>query len=92
MLAVPVTRLYDRGSTVTSALLLKNRIGETSISLHPAAAEKLGVQAGGHVKISFNGVSAEVRVEMDDSLSTGVVAVPRSMGLAIHEPVPAKVK
>ena len=92
LLAVPVTKLYDRGTTVLPAELLHERIGEASISLHPDAAKELGVEAGQTVNVSFNGVSGEVVVKLDDTISVGVALIPRSMGLAIHEPVPAKVK
>jgi NADH-quinone oxidoreductase subunit G len=92
LLAVPVTKLYDRGTTVRSAQLLDQRVGEPSVVLHPEAAKRLGVEVGQMVKISFGGVSAEALVKIDDTISAGVVAVPRSMGLAIREPVPAKVK
>jgi NADH-quinone oxidoreductase subunit G len=93
LLAVPVNKLYDRGVTVnSSAQLLGGRTGEATVTLHPMAAENLGVEAGARVKISFNGVSAEVLVKIDDTISAGVALVPRSMGIAIREPVAAKVK
>jgi NADH-quinone oxidoreductase subunit G len=92
LLAVPVNKLYDRGVTVTPTQLLDGRIGEATVTLHPSAAKNLGVEAGAHVKISFEGVSAEVVVKIDDTISAGVALVPRSMGIAIHEPVVAKVK
>ena len=92
LLAVPITKLYDRGTTVKSAQLLDQRVGEPSVILHPEAAKRLGVEAGQMVKISFSGLSAEALVKIDDTISAGVVAVPRSMGLAIREPMPAKVK
>ncbi len=92
LLAVPVTRLYDRGATVLPAKVLKNRIGKATISLHPDIAERLNVKNGGLVKISFDGHSGEALVQIDKTIPAGVVTVPRSMGLAIHEPVPAKVK
>jgi hypothetical protein len=44
------------------------------------------------VNVSFNGVSGEAVVKLDDTISVGVALIPRSMGLAIHEPVPVKVK
>ena len=75
-----------------SAQLLDQRVGEPSVVLHPEAAKRLGVEAGQLVKISFSGVSGEALVKIDDTISAGVVAVPCSMGLAIREPVPAKVK
>jgi NADH-quinone oxidoreductase subunit G len=93
LLAVPVTRLYDRGTTVMmSANLLRDRIGGASISLHPDAAQNLGVEAGQLVNVSFDGVSGDAVVILDDTISVGVALIPRSMGLAIREPVPAKVR
>lgn len=91
LLAVPVTRLYDRGATVTPTELLHKRIGETTIALHPEAAKKLGVEAGVKVKVSFDGVKGEALVKIDETISTGVALIPRSMGLAIREPVAIKV-
>jgi NADH-quinone oxidoreductase subunit G len=92
LLAVPVNKLYDLGITVTSAELLGGRIGEAAVSLHSSAAKKLGVEVGQRVKISFDGINGEAVVKIDDTISAGVVLVPRSMGIAIREPVAAKVK
>jgi len=92
LLAVPVTKLYDRGVTVAPAELLAYRIGEATIALHPDAARKLGVEAGKKVKVSFDGVKGEAVVKIDETISAGVALVPRSMGLAIREPVAIKVK
>lgn len=92
LLAVPVTRLYDRGTTVLPAELLHERIGGATISLHPDAAQNLGVEAGQTVNVSFNGVSGEAVVRLDETVPVGVALIPRSMGLAIREPVPVKVK
>lgn len=92
LLAVPVTKLYDRGTTVMPAGLLHDRIGDASVVLHPDAAKDLGVEAGQTVNVSFNGVSGEAVVKLDDTISVGVALIPRSMGLAIREPVPVKVK
>jgi NADH-quinone oxidoreductase subunit G len=92
LLAVPITKLYDRGVTVSSAELLEQRIGEIYIALHSSAAELFKVSAGERVRLSLDGVSAEVQVRIDDTISAGVVLVPRSMGLPIHEPTAASVK
>jgi NADH-quinone oxidoreductase subunit G len=91
LLAVPVTKLYDRGTTVTPAELLAAHIGEATIALHPEAARKLGLEAGNQVTVSFDGVRGEAVVMIDETISAGVVLVPRSMGLAIHAPVVIKV-
>ena len=88
LLAVPVNKLYDRGVTVNPAQLLDERVGEAAITLHPSTAKKAWVwKRAGSVKIKFDGVSADVLVKLDDTISTGVALVPRSMGIAIHEPV-----
>ena len=93
LLAVPVNKLYDRGTTVMqSADLLRDRIGHPTIALHPDAAKNLGVEAGQLVTISFDGVSGEARVRLDDTISVGVALVPREMGFAILEPIPAQIR
>ena len=92
LLAVPVTKLYDRGTTVTPAVLLTNHIGDATIALHPEAARKLGLEAGKQVTVSFDGVSGQALLKIDETISAGVALVPRSMGLAIREPVAIKVK
>jgi NADH-quinone oxidoreductase subunit G len=91
LMAVPITRLYDRGITVETASLLAQRIGQPTVFLHPEAVKRLGLEAGKTVKLSFDGMSGEALLQTDDTISTGVALVPRSMGLAIREPVPAKV-
>ena len=92
LLAVPITKLYDRGVTVESAPLLTQRIGEAFVALHSSAAEQFGVEAGERVKLSLDGVSEDVVVKIDDTISTGVVLVPRSMGFPISEPTEASLK
>ncbi len=92
LLAVPVTKLYDRGATVAPAELLAERIGEATIALHPDTVQRLGLEAGKRVQVSFDGVKGEAVVKIDETISAGVALVPRSMGLAIREPVAIKVK
>jgi len=93
LLAVPINKLYDRGTTVMmSANLLRDWIGGPTISLHPDAAQNLGVADGELVTVSFNGTSAEAKVKLDDTISVGVALIPRDMGFAIPAPMPVKVK
>ncbi|HUG34629.1 MAG TPA: molybdopterin-dependent oxidoreductase, partial [Anaerolineales bacterium] len=92
LLAVPVNKLYDRGTTVMSSELLHERIGEASVSLHPDAASRLGLRAGQTVNVSFNGTSGQAVVRLDASIAEEVALVPRSMGIAIREPVLIRVK
>ena len=92
LLAVPITKLYDRGITLATSTLLAQRIGEPFIALHPSAAEKLGVQAGQQVNLSLDGADEDVVVRIDHTIPAGVALVPRSMGLPISEPAEASVK
>jgi NADH-quinone oxidoreductase subunit G len=92
LLAVPVTKLYDRGVTVETSGLLDDRIGEAYVTLHPITAEKYGVITGQRVTLNLDGSSEEVVVKVDDTISTGVALVPRSMGLPISGPVEVSLK
>ena len=92
LLAVPVTKLYDRGVTVSSSRLLDGRIGEAFVALHPNTAEKFGVITGQHITLNLDGASEEVVVKVDDTISTGIALVPRSMGLPISGPIEVSLK
>ena len=92
LMAVPINRLFDRGTTVMmSANLLREQIGGPTISLHPDAAQNLGVEEGELVTVSFNGTSGEAKVKLDNTISVGVALIPRDMGFAIAAPVAVKV-
>ncbi|MDP1547874.1 MAG: NADH-quinone oxidoreductase subunit NuoG [Anaerolineales bacterium] len=91
LLAVPVNKLYDLGVTIQSAELLGQRVGEAFVAMNPVTVKKLGLEVGKPAKISFDGVNVEAVLKVDDTISTGVVLVPRSMGIAIREPVVARV-
>ena len=86
LFAVPVSRLYDMGTTTTPAALLKSHIGESSVAINPAAAAKIGLSNAGTAIIKLNGVQADVKVRFDASISGSVVLVYRSFGLPINEP------
>ena len=84
--AVPVTKLYDMGTTVTPSTLITNHIGMPSVVVHPAVAAKLGIERGGSARVSLNGVEADVSVSFDASLAENIVLVYRSFGIPISEP------
>ncbi|MCI0554145.1 MAG: NADH-quinone oxidoreductase subunit NuoG [Anaerolineae bacterium] len=92
LLAVPINKLYDRGTTVLASDLLHERIGDARVALHPETAKRLGFEEGQMVNVSFNGTSGDAVVRLDESISHGIALVPRSMGIAIREPVPVKVR
>jgi NADH-quinone oxidoreductase subunit G len=86
LLAVPVTKLYDAGATVSPAKLLESHVGPAGVVLNPATAGKLGVDNGEKATVSLNNFEAEVQVHLDESLADGVVLVYRSFGIPIFDP------
>ena len=86
-LAVPVTRLYDRGITVDTSALLQPHIGAASFILNPQSAKSLGIQSGDLLKV--NGVEAPA--VLDETVPASVILVPRSMGTPIAGPVVIKI-
>jgi NADH-quinone oxidoreductase subunit G len=88
LFAVPITKLYDNGTTVAPAKLLKAHIERfNGVFVNPATAEKYGLLIGGQAAVSLDGVEVATRVFADESISTGVVLIPRSFGIPIKEPV-----
>ncbi|GAB4501947.1 MAG: NADH-quinone oxidoreductase subunit NuoG [Anaerolineales bacterium] len=93
LFAVPVTKLYDLGATVAPSKLLSAQIERSAVAaLHPVTAEKLGLGSGDQVSVEINGAQFSFRAALDASISTGVVLIPRSMGLAISAPAPVKLR
>jgi NADH-quinone oxidoreductase subunit G len=87
-LAVPVTRLFDRGITVRTSELLQPHIGEPNVILHPGTARSLDIQPGDLLELN----ETHARAVLDETVPASVVLVPRSMGLPVGTPVVAKLK
>jgi NADH-quinone oxidoreductase subunit G len=87
LLAVPITILYDHGQTVYSSTLLHRRIPPAYIALHPAEAQRLGLQDGVMVQFSVNGNPVNAKLHTDEQVPPGVVLVPRSLGLPVTSPI-----
>lgn len=85
-LAVPISILYDRGQTVLPAELLHQRIPEPYVVIHPETTAALGFSDGAKIGIEIAGSKIEVTARLDETIPAGVVLVPRSMGVPIHEP------
>jgi NADH-quinone oxidoreductase subunit G len=91
LFAVPISKLYDNGTTVAPAKLLSAHIERfNGVFVNPATAEKLGFDNGGQATVSLEGVEAQVKVLADESISAGVVLIPRSFNIPIKEPVAVK--
>ncbi len=91
LLAVPVTRLFDRGTTLYYSRLLHHRIPSPYVSINPEDAERLRIPDGGVARVSPEGGNpAVVTVRVDPYVPPRVVLAPRSFGLAIDEPTPVE--
>ncbi len=91
LLAIPASKVYDRGTTMVAARLLDGRAGVPTVAVNPVTAGKIGLAAGDPAKVSLNEAEYDVIVKLDESLSTGVVLVYRSFGIPISEPTPVKI-
>ena len=92
LVAVPLTRLYDRGTTVTPSSVLAPRLIPPHVGLNPEDAARLGVTHHAPVVVSLNGKTVEVTAHVHERIPAGILFVPRSAGLPITGPAPAGVR
>ena len=92
LLAVPVTRLYDRGQMLFPSKVLHPRLPDTYVVLNPADAERLKAASGMTVQVSLNGTTATAAISLDETVPPGFMLVPRSMGIPIYGPVPVEIQ
>ena len=86
LLAVPVTRLYDRGATLTPSNVLEPRLSHPFVALNPSDAEAQRAADGMKVNVGVNGASAPVTVRVDETVPAGFALLPRSMGIPLDGP------
>jgi NADH-quinone oxidoreductase subunit G len=87
LIAVPVDRLYDRGTTLLpSQPLLGQRMTPATIVLHPEEVRMRGLTAGERAQVTLGGVTLPACVEVDDSMPRGIALIPRSVGFPITAP------
>jgi predicted molibdopterin-dependent oxidoreductase YjgC len=92
LLAVPITRLYDRGQTVLPSKVLRARIPEAYIALHPSDGEALKIADGDPIALVLNGTEYQTTARLDETVPAGVVLVPRSMGVPLVSPAAVEIK
>jgi NADH-quinone oxidoreductase subunit G len=92
LLAVPVTRLYDRGQTIWATELLRQRIPEPFVSLSAASGARLGIAHGGQASLVIGETEVLVLAHLDETLPDDVVLVPRSFGIPVSAPVAVTLK
>jgi len=86
LLAVPITRLYDRGQTLKYSALLARRLSPACVILHTTEAERRGVKNGDLVQVQFENASALASICLNEQVPVGVVLVPRSVGIPLTAP------
>ncbi|HMK99880.1 MAG TPA: NADH-quinone oxidoreductase subunit NuoG [Acidimicrobiales bacterium] len=69
-------RLYDGGAAVEASESLAALAGTAVAALHPQELERLGVHAGGRLRLRSARRSVVLEVAADPGLPTGVVSVP----------------
>ncbi|MGW8224847.1 MAG: NADH-quinone oxidoreductase subunit NuoG [Anaerolineales bacterium] len=91
LLAVPITLLYDRGQTILPTTLLHQRIPEPYVKVHPETTAKLGITDRAQIVLEIEGSTVTVTANLDETIPVGIVLVPRSMGIPIHEQTAVKI-
>ena len=89
---VPVTRLLDRGTTVTPSEVLAARLQARQIEVNPQDGQRLGLQDGAEVEVSIHGQTEHLPVVLKSDVPLGSALLPRSVGLAVHEPMKIEIK
>ncbi|HJW89700.1 MAG TPA: NADH-quinone oxidoreductase subunit NuoG [Anaerolineales bacterium] len=92
LLAVPVTRLYDRGLTVMLTTFLHERIPAPYVVINPTNAGALGVADGAMLRVHLSGSVYEMTARLDDNVPENVALVPRSLGAPISGPAPVRLE
>jgi NADH-quinone oxidoreductase subunit G len=91
LLAVPITRLYDRGTTLLPSEMLHARLPEPYVVLNPSDAERYKIQAGMALQIipaegSEAGLPLRATARLDGAIPERALLVPRSIGLPVFAP------
>lgn len=86
LLAVPITRLYDQGTTLLPTKLLHQRMVGAVVWMNPQEAKQQGVETGDMVELHFEHKSAVGTVVVEDGVPDGVILIPRSVGFPLMEP------
>jgi NADH-quinone oxidoreductase subunit G len=82
---VPITVLYDRGTTFIRSLVMHPRLPLPYVELNAADAAALGVGNGDEVVVSGDGLEARVTARVDGRAPAGVALMPASLGPAVPD-------
>ncbi|MDF1499055.1 MAG: NADH-quinone oxidoreductase subunit NuoG [Anaerolineales bacterium] len=89
---VPVTELYDHGRTVTESEVLKPRLSAKILRVNRQGVDKIGVEPGQEIELHLNGEVYILPVEIEPSLSDGIVLVARSQGIPASTPAAVELR
>jgi NADH-quinone oxidoreductase subunit G len=87
LLLVPITCLYDGGTTVVPSVLLHERTRSLHMALNPSDADRIGVTDGAQVEFRWNGNTMKLPTRVDDNVPEGAALVPRSLGVPVRAPI-----
>jgi anaerobic selenocysteine-containing dehydrogenase len=80
LVAVPITLLYDRGTTFVCSHLMHPRIPGPYVEINAADAARLGVADGEPVTLVADGKEMRVTARVDGRAPEGALLVPQSLG------------
>lgn len=92
LLAVPVTKIYAGGSTLIHSTLLDQRRVGAVLWLHPDDAAANAIMAGDLVHLQCGEASAMATAVLDEKVPKGVILLPRSAGIPLHEPCVVQIR
>jgi len=86
LIAVPITRLYDRGTMLCRSDVLRSHLPEPFVLLNPQDAQRTKAADGMTISVTISEQSYVAVVQTDKTVPSGIVLVPRSVGLPINGP------
>ena len=77
---VPISMLYDRGTTFVRSLVMHPRLPLPYVELNAADAAQLDIHNGDEVVVTGEGLEATVTARVDGRAPAGVALMPVSVG------------
>lgn len=91
-LLVPVTVLYDQGTTVILSKVLAPRLSKFKILMNASDADDLKLGENDEVQIQLNGSVEHLSIGILESVPPGTALVPRSVGVPLRAPIHVELK
>ena len=92
LLGIPITVLYDRGTTFVKSAIMGSRISDPYIEINVGDALTHNVTNGDMVSLIVNGKEWELIARVSNDVPQGAVLIPRSMhGPILRDVVPVNI-